>query len=58
LARTVRAGGALRQACDYARRGAVVPALLRDLHAAATAADRPAALRLLCDVAFMAFNIV
>jgi hypothetical protein len=36
----------------------LVPDLLRDLHAASTGPDRPAALRLLCEAAFTASTIV
>src|SRR4051794_14147855 len=54
LARTVVLVDTLRRACDYAGAGRLLPDLLRDLHAASTGPDRPAALPLLCDVAFMA----
>jgi transcriptional regulator with XRE-family HTH domain len=58
LARTVALLDTLRRACDYAGAGRLVPDLLRGLHAVATGPDRQAALRLLCDVAFMASTIV
>ena len=58
LARTAALVDALRQACDYAGAARLVPDLLRDLHAASSGPDRPAALRLLCDVAFVASSIV
>jgi transcriptional regulator with XRE-family HTH domain len=58
LARTVALVDTLRRACDYAGAGRLAPDLLRDLHAASTGPDRRAALRLLCDVAFMASAIV
>jgi transcriptional regulator with XRE-family HTH domain len=58
LARTVMLVDTLRQACDYAGAARLVPDLLRDLHAAATGADRQRALRLFCDVAFIASAVV
>jgi transcriptional regulator with XRE-family HTH domain len=58
LARTVALVDTLRQACDYAGAARLVPDLLRDLHAASTGPDRPAALRLLCDAAVFASTIV
>jgi tetratricopeptide (TPR) repeat protein len=58
LARTVALVDTLRQACDYAGAGRLVPGLLQDLHAASAGSDRRAALRLLCDAAFMASTIV
>ena len=58
LARTVALVDTLRQACDYAGAGRLVPGLLRDLHAASAGSDRRAALRLLCDAAFIASTIV
>jgi transcriptional regulator with XRE-family HTH domain len=58
LARTVALVDTLRQACDYAGAARWVPDLLRDLHAASSGPDRQAALRLLCDVAFIASSIV
>ena len=58
LARTVALVDTLRQACDYAGAGRLVPDLLRDLHAASTGPDRQAALRLLCDTTVMASGIV
>lgn len=58
LARTVALVDALRQACDDAGAARLVPDLLRDLHAASSGPDRQTALRLLCDVAFIASSIV
>ena len=58
LARTVALVDRLRQACDYAGAAGMMPDLLRDLHAASSGPERPAALRLLCDVAFIASSIV
>ena len=58
LARTVALVDTLRRACDYAGAGRLIPDLLRDLHAASTGPDRHAALRLLCDVAYMTSAIV
>jgi len=48
----------LRQACDYAGTAQLLPGLLRELHAAAGGPDRQRALRLLCDVAFIASSVV
>jgi transcriptional regulator with XRE-family HTH domain len=58
LARTVALVDSLRQACDYAGAAGLIPDLLRDLHAASSGPDRLAALRLLCDVTFIASSIV
>lgn len=58
LARTVALVDTLRQSCDYAGAARLVPDLLRDLHAASSGPDRQPALRLLCDVAFIASSIV
>jgi transcriptional regulator with XRE-family HTH domain len=58
LARTVALVDTLRRACDYAGAARLVPDLLRDLHAASSGQDRQTALRLLCDVAFIASSIV
>jgi transcriptional regulator with XRE-family HTH domain len=58
LARTVALVDTLRQSCDYAGAARLVPDLLRDLHAASSGPDGQAALRLLCDVAFIASSIV
>jgi transcriptional regulator with XRE-family HTH domain len=58
LARTVALVDSLRQACDYAGAARLVPDLLRDLHAAASGPERLAALRLLCDVTFIASSVV
>ncbi len=58
LARTVALVDTLRRACDYAGAARLVPDLLRDLHAASSGPDRQEALRLLCDVAFIASSIV
>jgi transcriptional regulator with XRE-family HTH domain len=58
LARTVALVDTLRQACDYAGAATLVPDLLRDLHAASSGPDRQPALRLFCDVAFIASSIV
>jgi transcriptional regulator with XRE-family HTH domain len=58
LARTVALIDTLRQACDYAGAARLIPDLLRDLHAASGGPDRPAALRLSCEVTFIASSIV
>ena len=58
LARTVALVDTLRQACDYAGAGRLVPDLLRALHGAATGPDRQAVLRLLCNAALYASTIV
>ncbi|MEU4163970.1 helix-turn-helix domain-containing protein [Actinoplanes sp. NPDC026670] len=57
-ARTVALVDELRQACDYAGAARLIPALLRDLHAAAGGPDRTAAIRLLCDVTFIASSVL
>jgi transcriptional regulator with XRE-family HTH domain len=58
-ARIVALVDTLRRACDYAGAARLLPDLLRDLHAASTTGpDRQAALRLLCDAAFMASAVV
>lgn len=58
LVRRLSLVDSLRHACDYAGAAALVPDLLRDLHAAAHGPDRRAALRRLCDVTFIASSIV
>jgi transcriptional regulator with XRE-family HTH domain len=58
LARTVALVDTLRQACDYAGAAALTPDLLRDLHAASSGPERQAALRLLCEVTFIASSVV
>ena len=58
LARTVALVDTLRQACDYAGAARLVPDLLRDLYAGSAGPDRQAALRLLCEVSFIASSIV
>jgi hypothetical protein len=58
LARTVALVDSLRRACDYAGAARLVPDLLRDLHAASSGPDRQAALRLLCEVTFIASGVV
>lgn len=58
LARTVALVDTLRQACDYAGAARLLPDLLRELHAASAGPDRAPALRLLCDVTFIASSIV
>jgi transcriptional regulator with XRE-family HTH domain len=58
LVRTYALLDTLRQACDYAGAARSVPGLLRDLHAAAAGPERPAALRMLCDVTFIASSVV
>jgi transcriptional regulator with XRE-family HTH domain len=58
LARTIRLADTLRQACDYAGAARLIPALLRDLHAETTGPDRETALRLLCDVTFIASSVL
>ncbi|GLW31144.1 helix-turn-helix domain-containing protein [Actinoplanes regularis] len=59
LARTVALLDTLRQACDYAGAGRLLPPLLRGLHAAVhTGTDRAEALRLLCDVTFIASSVL
>ncbi|WP_203830901.1 helix-turn-helix domain-containing protein [Actinoplanes palleronii] len=55
LARTVALLDTLRQACDYAGASRLIPALLRGLHASAS--EKPA-LRLLCDVTFIASSVL
>ncbi|MEU8238701.1 helix-turn-helix domain-containing protein [Actinoplanes missouriensis] len=48
----------LRQSCDYAGAARLLPGLLRDLHAATTGPERLPALRLLCDVTFIASSVL
>ncbi|WP_433796099.1 helix-turn-helix domain-containing protein [Actinoplanes sp. CA-252034] len=58
LARTITLVDTLRQACDYAGAARLIPALLRDLHAAAAGPQRQTAVRLLCDVTFIASSVL
>ncbi|GAA4608805.1 transcriptional regulator with XRE-family HTH domain [Actinoplanes octamycinicus] len=65
LARTVALVDDLRRSCDYAGAGRLIPELLRGLHPAtarpsraATGEDRARALRLLCDVTFIASSVL
>ncbi|MEU8656481.1 helix-turn-helix domain-containing protein [Actinoplanes philippinensis] len=58
LARTITLIDTLRQACDYAGAARLLPAVLRDLHAAAAGPDRVTAVRLLCDVTFIASSVL
>ncbi|MET8153214.1 helix-turn-helix domain-containing protein [Actinoplanes sp. NPDC049668] len=58
LARTLALLDALRQACDYAGAARLIPDLLRDLRAGTAGPDREAALRLLCDVTFIAVSVL
>ena len=58
LARTAALIDTLRRACDYAGAAKLTPDLLRDLHAASTGPDRRSALRLLCEVTFIASSVV
>ncbi|MEV4640952.1 helix-turn-helix domain-containing protein [Actinoplanes sp. NPDC049548] len=58
LARTLALVDTLRQACDYAGTARLTPDLLRGLHAAAAGPDRERALRLLCDIAFIASSVL
>jgi transcriptional regulator with XRE-family HTH domain len=57
-ARTIRLADSLRQACDYAGAARLIPDLLRDLHAATAGPDRASALRMLCDVTFIASSVL
>ncbi|AGL18530.1 helix-turn-helix domain-containing protein [Actinoplanes sp. N902-109] len=58
LARTVALVDDLRQACDYAGAARLIPGLLRELPAATGGPDRARALRLLCDVTFIASSVL
>jgi transcriptional regulator with XRE-family HTH domain len=58
LARTVALVDTLRQACDYAGAARLMPNLLRDLHAETAGPDRRVAVRLLCDVTFIASSVL
>ncbi|AEV85328.1 DNA-binding protein [Actinoplanes sp. SE50] len=58
LTRTAALLDTLRQACDYAGAGRLLPGLLRGLHAATGSEQRPAALRLLCEVTFIASSVL
>jgi len=58
LTRTVDLLDTLRRACDYAGAARLLPDLLRDVHAASGGPERQPALRLLCDVAFIASSVV
>jgi transcriptional regulator with XRE-family HTH domain len=58
LARTVALLDTLRRACEYSGAARLLPDLLRDLHAATGGPDREQALRLLCDVTFIASSVV
>jgi transcriptional regulator with XRE-family HTH domain len=58
LERTTDLVDSLRSRCDYAGAARVLPALLRDLHAAAGGPDRATALRLFCQATFMASGVV
>jgi transcriptional regulator with XRE-family HTH domain len=58
LARTLQLLDGLRQACDYAGAARLIPDLLRDLHLAATGPEREPALRMLCDVTFIASSVL
>ena len=55
LSRSVALLDSLRQSCDYAGAARLAPALLRALHATVR---RPAELRLLCDVTFIASSVL
>lgn len=58
LARMVTLLDTLRQACDYAGAVRLIPDLLRDLHAETAGPDGVAAVRLLCDVTFIASSVL
>ncbi|MFC3499601.1 helix-turn-helix domain-containing protein [Micromonospora krabiensis] len=58
LARTATLVDTLRQACDYAGAARLLPRLLRGLHAETAGPDRAVALRLLCDVTFIASSVL
>jgi transcriptional regulator with XRE-family HTH domain len=58
LARTLELVDALRSDCDYAGAGRLLPDLLRDLHAASAGPERPRALKMLCEAAFVASAVV
>jgi transcriptional regulator with XRE-family HTH domain len=58
LARTAALADTLRRACDYAGTARLLPDLIGGLHAATAGPERQAALRLLCDVAFIASSVV
>ncbi|WP_433826273.1 helix-turn-helix domain-containing protein [Actinoplanes sp. CA-015351] len=58
LARDVALLDSLRQACDYAGAARMTARLLRDLHIATAGPSREPALRLLCDVTFMASSVL
>ncbi|GIF39071.1 helix-turn-helix protein [Actinoplanes xinjiangensis] len=58
LTRTVALADTLRQACDYAGAARLLPVLLRDVHAGTAGPDRATALRLLCDVTFIASSVL
>lgn len=57
-ARTVALLDTLRQACDYAGAARLLPGLLRDLHAETTGPQAREAVRLLCDVTFIASSVL
>ncbi|GAA2876256.1 hypothetical protein Acy02nite_75570 [Actinoplanes cyaneus] len=58
MARTLALVDSLRQACDYAGAGRLLPELLRGLHPALGTGDRARALRLLCDATFIASSVL
>jgi transcriptional regulator with XRE-family HTH domain len=58
LARTADLLDTLGRACDYAGAARLLPDLLRDLHAASGGPERQPALRLFCEVAFIASSVV
>ncbi|MBB2942854.1 transcriptional regulator with XRE-family HTH domain [Actinoplanes lutulentus] len=58
LARAVALLDSLRQACDYAGAARLTADLLRELRAATTGSERAPAMRLLCDVTFMASSVL
>ncbi|WP_328476103.1 helix-turn-helix domain-containing protein [Actinoplanes sp. NBC_00393] len=58
LTRTAALVDSLRQACDYAGAARLLPDLLRGLHAETAGPDREVALRLLCDVTFIASSVL
>ncbi|WIM93284.1 helix-turn-helix transcriptional regulator [Actinoplanes oblitus] len=58
LARTAELVDDLRRSCDYAGAGRLIPDLLRGLHAATALDDRARALRLLCEVTFIASSVL
>lgn len=58
LGRDLALVDSLRQGCDYAGAGRLLPDLIRGLHAALDTADRAPALRMLCDATFIASSVL